>query len=296
MASQNVRYKKRINEPIIIPYNLNNKLMRDVDLKGIMNNFGIKLEVIDIELYRQALTHKSYIKKEFYDKNMNEILKYKEQMPNVLELRDESNERLEFFGDTVIKAVIAEYLFERYPDQDEGFMTKLKTKIENRESLARWARIMGLDEFVIISAQNEDSNNGRTNDKILEDTFESFIGALKKDTNFDTCKVLIRNLLENQIDWSEILYKDCNYKDQLQRYYHSIKWEHPQFDLLKEEHLHNNKRFFTVKVKDNIKNTVAIATDTSIKKAQQRASKLALYKFKQLSDFQMDEEDFELLN
>lgn len=296
MASQNVRYKKRINEPIIIPYNLNNKLMRDVDLKGIMNNFGIKLEVIDIELYRQALTHKSYIKKEFYDKNMNEILKYKEQMPNVLELRDESNERLEFFGDTVIKAVIAEYLFERYPDQDEGFMTKLKTKIENRESLARWARIMGLDEFVIISAQNEDSNNGRTNDKILEDTFESFIGALKKDTNFDTCKVLIRNLLENQIDWSEILYKDCNYKDQLQRYYHSIKWEHPQFDLLKEEHLHNNKRFFTVKVKDNNKNTVAIATDTSIKKAQQRASKLALYKFKQLSDFQMDEEDFELLN
>lgn len=296
MASQNVRYKKRINEPIIIPYNLNNKLLRDVDLKGIMNNFGIKLEVIDIELYHQALTHKSYIKKEFYDKNMNEILKYKEQMPNVLELRDESNERLEFFGDTVIKAVIAEYLFERYPDQDEGFMTKLKTKIENRESLARWARIMGLDEFVIISAQNEDSNNGRTNDKILEDTFESFIGALKKDTNFDTCKVLIRNLLENQIDWSEILYKDCNYKDQLQRYYHSIKWEHPQFDLLKEEHLHNNKRFFTVKVKDNNKNTVAIATDTSIKKAQQRASKLALYKFKQLSDFQMDEEDFELLN
>ena len=296
MATQNVRYKKKINEPIIIPYNLNNKLIRDVDLKAIMNNFGIKLEVIDIELYRQALTHKSYIKKEFYDKNMTEILKYKEQMPNVLELRDESNERLEFFGDTVIKLVIAEYLFERYPDQDEGFMTKLKTKIENRESLARWARIMGLDEFVIISAQNEDSNNGRTNDKILEDTFESFIGSLKKDTNFDTCKILIRNLLENQIDWSEILYKDCNYKDQLQRYYHSIKWEHPQFDLLKEEHLHNNKRFFTVKVKDNNKNTVAIATDTSIKKAQQRASKLALYKFKQLSDFQMDEEDFELLN
>ncbi len=296
MTSTNLRYKKKLNEPVIIPYNLNNKLIRDVDLKEMMNRFGIKLEVIDIELYRQSLTHKSYIKKEFYNKNMTEILKYKEQMPNVLELRDESNERLEFFGDTVIKAVISEYLFERYPKEDEGFMTKLKTKIENRESLALWARIMGLDEFVIISSQNEESNNGRTNDKILEDAFESFIGALKKDTNFETCKVLIRNLLENQIDWSEILYKDCNYKDQLQRYYHSIKWEHPKFDLLKEEHLHNNKRFFTVKVSDNKKNTVAIATETSIKKAQQRASKLALYKFKQLSDYQMDEEDFELLN
>jgi dsRNA-specific ribonuclease len=296
MTNTYVRYKKKLNEPIIIPYNLNNKLIRDIDLKEMMNRFGIKLEVVDIELYRQSLTHKSYIKKEFYSKNMAEISKYKDQMPSVLELRDESNERLEFFGDTVIKAVISEYLFERYPREDEGFMTKLKTKIENRESLALWSRIIGLDEFIIISAQNEESNNGRTNDKILEDAFESFIGALKKDTNFETCKALIRNLLEHQVDWSEILYKDCNYKDQLQRYYHSIKWEHPKFDLLKEEHLHNNKRFFTVKVTDNKKNTVATATETSIKKAQQRASKLALYKFKQLCDYQMDDEDFEILN
>ena len=161
--------------------------------------------------------------------------------------------------------------------------------------MALWSRTIGLDEFVIISAQNEGSNNGRTNEKILEDAFESFIGALKKDTNFETCKALIRNLLENQIDWSEILYKDCNYKDHLQRYYHSIKWEHPTFDLIKEEHLQNNKRFFTVRVKNNNKNTVAVATDTSIKKAQQLASKLALYKFGQLSDFQMNDEDFELL-
>ena len=144
------RYKKKINEPLIIPYNVNNKLIRDVDLKEIMCRFGIKMEVIDIELYRNSLTHKSFIKKEFYDKNMDEILKYKEKMGNVLELRDESNERLEFLGDTVIKAVISEYLFERYPDQDEGFMTKLKTKIENRESLAIWAKVLGLDEFVII--------------------------------------------------------------------------------------------------------------------------------------------------
>ena len=178
------RYKRKIKEPIIIPYNVKNKLIRDVDLKEMMNRFGVKLEVVDIELYRQALTHKSYIKKEFYNKNMDEILKYKSQMPDdVIELRELSNERLEFFGDTIIKAVIAEYLFERYPTQDEGFMTKLKTKIENRESLARWERVMGLDEFVIISAQNEGSNTGRTNDKILEDAFESFLGALKKDTN-----------------------------------------------------------------------------------------------------------------
>ena len=287
---------KKIQEPLIIPYNPKNILIQDYDLKEILGNFGIQIDVVDIELFRQALTHKSYIKKDFYNKNLDELIKYKKKMPNVLDLQEESNERLEFLGDTVIKAVISEYLFERYPTQDEGFMTKLKTKIENKESLARWAKIIGLDKFVIISAQNEESNNGRTNEKILEDAFESFMGALKKDTNFETCNKLIRNLLENQIDWSEILYKDCNYKDQLQRYYHSLKWEHPKFDLVKDEHLTNNKRFFTVKVMDNNKNTIAIASETSIKKAQQLASKLALYKFNKLSDYQMNEEDFELLN
>tara|TARA_B100000886_G_scaffold339747_1_gene306152 strand:- start:4478 stop:5356 length:879 start_codon:yes stop_codon:yes gene_type:complete len=287
---------KRIQEPVIIPYNPKNILIQDYNLKEILGNFGIQIDVVDIELFRQALTHKSYIKKDFYNKNLDELIKYKKKMPEVLDLQEESNERLEFLGDTVIKAIISEYLFERYPTQDEGFMTKLKTKIENRESLARWAKIIGLDKFVIISSQNEESNNGRTNDKILEDAFESFMGALKKDTNFETCNKLIRNLLENQIDWSEILYKDCNYKDQLQRYYHSLKWEHPKFDLVKDEHLPNNKRTFTVKVMDNNKNTIAIATETSIKKAQQLASKLALYKFNKLSDYQMNEEDFELLN
>jgi dsRNA-specific ribonuclease len=287
---------KKIQEPVIVPYNPNNILIEDYQLKEILSNFGIKLNVVDINYFRVALTHKSYIKKEFYNKNLNEMLKYKKKMPNVIDLQDESNERLEFLGDTVIKAVISEYLFERYPNQDEGFMTKLKTKIENRESLARWAKAIGLDKYIIISAQNEDSNNGRTNDKILEDAFESFIGALKKDTDFETCNKLIRNLLENQVDWSEILFKDCNYKDQLQRYYHSLKWEHPKFDLVKDQHLSNNKRFFTVKVMDNNKNTIAIATETSIKKAQQLASKLALYKFNKLSDYQMNEDDFELLN
>ena len=238
---------KKIQEPLIIPYNPKNILIQDYDLKEILGNFGIQIDVVDIELFRQALTHKSYIKKDFYNKNLDELIKYKKKMPNVLDLQEESNERLEFLGDTVIKAVISEYLFERYPTQDEGFMTKLKTKIENKESLARWAKIIGLDKFVIISAQNEESNNGRTNEKILEDAFESFMGALKKDTNFETCNKLIRNLLENQIDWSEILYKDCNYKDQLQRYYHSLKWEHPKFDLVKDEHLTNNKRFFFIK-------------------------------------------------
>jgi len=289
------RYRKNIKDPVIIPYNKNNKLIKDVDLKEMMNNYDIKLEVIDIEIYRQALTHKSYIKKDFYSKNYNELEKAKLELGDVLELRDESNERLEFLGDTVIKSVIAEYLFERYPLQDEGFMTRLKTKIENRESLARFSRIIGLDEFVIISSQNEDSNIGRTNDKILEDAFESFIAALYLDNHYDTCKKFIRNLLENQIDWSDLIFNDTNYKDQIQRYYHSIKWDHPSFKCLKEEAIPNNKKLFTIGIMDNNDHIIATATDTSKKKAEQKASKIALYKFKQINDYNMNDEDYQYM-
>ena len=293
--NSNKRFKKRLREPIIIPYNKNNKLIKDVDLKNILSNFGIKLEVIDIEIYRQALTHKSYIKKEFYNKNWKELQKAKEKMGDVIELRTESNERLEFLGDTVIKSVIAEYLFERYPKEDEGFMTRLKTKLENRESLAKFARTMGLDDFVIISSQNEGSNIGRTNDKILEDAFESFMAALYIDAGFETCKKLIRNVLENQIDYSEILYNDTNYKDHLQRYYHTIKWSHPTFKLIKEENLAENKKLFTVGLLDNDGHIIATACESSKKKAQQKASKIGLYKFKQLFDDQMNDDDFQYL-
>ena len=194
-------------------------------------------------------------------------------MGNVLELRDESNERLEFFGDTVIKCIIAEYLFERYPKEDEGFMTRLKTKIENRESLARFAKILTLDQFVIISSQNENSNIGRTNEKILEDAFESFIGALYKDAGFIVCQKLIRNFLENHVDYAEVLYNDDNYKDQLQRYYHTLKWNHPTFELIKEENLPNNKKFFTIGLLDNNKHIIVTASDYSKKKPSKKPQK-----------------------
>jgi ribonuclease-3 len=79
---------------------------------------------------------------------------------NLLELRDNSYERLEYFGDRVIKLIVSMYLFYRYPDQDEGFMTRLHTKIEDKTNLAIMSKEIGLDKFFIISKQIE-SMNGR---------------------------------------------------------------------------------------------------------------------------------------
>ena len=276
---------------IIIPYNINNKIVTDLDIKNIFNKFNIKIDINNINFYIIALTHKSYIKNDYYYKNYDYIKNFKKNEINLLE---ESNERLEFLGDTVIKLIIAEYLYDRYQKKDEGFMTKAKTKIENRENLSIWAKVIELDKLMIISLQNED-NFGRNSDKLLEDCFESFIGAVFKDSGFLICKKLILEFLENYVDWSEIFYKDCNYKDKLQKYYHSLKWDHPSFELLEEKFI-DNKKYFLVVVKDNNNKLISTALDTSIKKAQQYASKLALYKFNQLSDYQMDKSDLEKFN
>ena len=286
------KQKSYIQEPVVVPYNEKNKLITDSDVKYFGCKYGVSINITNITIYIQSLTHKSYIKKEYYNLHENILKQAKESMPNVLELREGSNERLEFLGDTIIKAVVSEYLFERYPEEDEGFMTRLKTKIENQKSLARFSRKIGLDDFIIISSQNELGIVGRTNDKILEDIFESFIGAMYLDSGFITCKQFVRKILETEIDYADLIYNDDNYKDQLLRYYHSIKWEHPKYKVLHEEGP-PHKRIFTIGVLDNGEHIVGKGIDTSKRRAEQKASKMALYHFGKLNDDIMGDEDFE---
>ena len=87
---------------------------------------------------------------------------------------------------------------------------------------------MGLGKYFIISRQIENMN-GRNIDKINEDIFEAFIGGLCLSNGLEVCMDLITNLLETQIDYSEKLYCDNNYKDQLLRYHHINKWKYPQY-------------------------------------------------------------------
>jgi len=277
-------------EPIVNPYNPKNKKINDSDIIKMMAKYNINININNIDIYIQSLTHKSYIKKEYYNKNKN-LLKPN----NVLELQENSNERLEFLGDTIIKAIIGHYLYERYPNQDEGFMTKLKTKIEDKDSLARFAKLINLDNFVIISKQNEDSGINRANNKILEDAFESFVGALYLDNGFDVCKKFIRYILENEIDYSDIIYNDNNYKDQLLRYYHSNKWKHPEYVLLKEKG-NGNKKIFTIGLMDNDSNIIMKASESSKRKAEQKVSKFALYNFNRLNSSQLNDNELELIN
>ena len=270
-------------EVVIVPFNINNILITKEDIKMLFSKYNLEINIDDnnIHYYHVALTHKSYIISEYTNYNYIILKQIKESMnPDVIDLMTESSERIEFFGDTVIKCIVAKYLYQRYPNESEGFLTKTKTKIENRKSLANFARKLGLDNYLIISKQNEDAGN-RDSDKFLEDAFEAFMGALLFDQGFDFCSKYLTILLETEIDYAEILYIDTNFKDRLQRFFHQNSWHHPLFEDISTNVI-NNKRVFTVAVKDSTNNEISRAQETSKKKAEQKASMLALLKYGQL--------------
>lgn len=265
----------------IDPLNEQNKLITLSDVVNLFKKFNMNIEPKNIDYYINALTHKSYIKKEYYDLHLVSNSK-----KNALELLEQSNERLELLGDTIIKSVMTGYLFLRYRHEDEGFITRLKTKMENRQSLAKFAKILGIDEYMIISVQIED-NNGRNSEKLLEDCFESFVGALYLDVGFEICRQFITIILETEIDYANLLYKDTNYKDQLLRFYHQNKWSFPQYVLLNSDG-QPHKRMFVMGVKDYRNEIIAQAKAPSKQKAEQLASMYALYKFNVITEEQMD--------
>jgi dsRNA-specific ribonuclease len=216
-----------------IPYNINNILATEKDIIDILNNFNVKVDKINkLELFHEAFTHKSYVKKDVFTDEILKCSKLEMGNPeNLLELQPNSYERLEYFGDRVVKIIVSFYLFNRYQKEDEGFMTRLQTKIEDKTNLANMSREIGLDRYFILSKQIE-SLNGRKLDKIHEDVFEAFMGALFNSVGFEPCCLLMFNLLETLIDYSEKLYKDNNYKDILLRYHHKNKWKFPVYHMI----------------------------------------------------------------
>lgn len=272
------------NEIIHIPYNVNNVLVNETDIMQILNKYNVNIDKINhIEYFRQAFTHKSYCKKDIYPQNILDDAKRELDNPSeLLELMNKSYERLEYFGDRVLKVIVSMYLFHRYPKQDEGFMTRLQTKIEDKKNLAIMSKEIGLNKFFIISKQIE-MMNGRNLEKIHEDVFESFVGALFLSNGFEPCMFLIVNLLETLIDYSEKLYCDNNYKDQLLRVHHQNKWKFPQYITIHYEGPpHKRKYIMGVEKQDAnpdcpIKEKcLSFGIGSSKKEGEQNAAKMAL--------------------
>lgn len=143
--------------------------------------------IIDESWYRAAFTHPSAVE--------DPLLSY---------------ERLEFLGDASLSMTVASYLFERFPQNDEGFLTKVRSRIVSTENMAHLARCLDLGAIVRLGPTAKPSL--RTNCKVLEDVLEALVGAVYKDLGQLYAKKFFLRLLDNFCDFRAFLV-DKNYKD-----------------------------------------------------------------------------------
>lgn len=297
-----MNYQQNTVEQIFI-LNEKNIFITEEFINNIFQKYNIKHNVVKIDLYQTAMTHHSYsIMSYLNDDNTEGYHRIKDKdisitkiknPNNAIPLQQSSYERLEFLGDAIIHAVLAEYIFNRFNDQQEGFMTRLRTKLENNRTLANFAQVIGLDNYILISRHMEEINSRNNNVGLIEDSFEAFIGALYTDVkdsmknqqlnpnNFECCRSLIIQLIENEIDIAELIYNEDNYKDKLLQYAHVKKWPDPIYGTVQVIGKENQMYKMYVKIKGVIE---GVGCSNSKKKGEQLAAKEALRKFHVLHD------------
>jgi len=122
-----------------------------------------------------------------------------------------NNERLEYLGDAVLGTIVADYLYNRFPRRDEGFLTQMRSRIVNRSFLTQLTFKLGLNRFV-----NSNTNSVNDSSHIYGDVFEALVGAIYLDTGYQGAKhSLIKKVLSVHVNIEELEHSDNNYKSQL---------------------------------------------------------------------------------
>jgi dsRNA-specific ribonuclease len=219
---------------IFDPYNSLNKQIEEADIRSILRKYGIEAPIHNIDLYKRAFVHRSYIKRPHLENAQNNIV-ILPKPTDCLPLFTKSNERLEFIGDGALECITKYLLYRRFPKENEGFMTEKKIALVKNESIGRIAYEMGLHKWLILSKHAE-MKQTRTNLKKLGCLFESFLGALFLDFNkisvrdedewfsklfvcgpgFQMAQVFVETVFEKHVDWINLIRNDDNYKNILQ--------------------------------------------------------------------------------
>lgn len=220
----------------------------DRQLKSSLKNI-LGFSPRNLALYHQAFRHNSVAK----------------------EIKDgikDSNERLEFLGDAILNAVVADFLFQRFPYKDEGFLTKMRSKIVSREHLNQLAVKLGLDKLV---EQSQDP--GLKFSSMYGDAFEALIGAIYLDKKFYAAEqFIVKNILKFHIDLEKLETTDTDFKSKL------IEWAQREkkeihFRLMEESGDGRGKQY---KIAAMISGEIfGEALHFSKKKAEQRAAENA---------------------
>lgn len=181
----------------------------------------------------------------------------------------DSNERLEFLGDSVISTVTADYLFKRFPYKDEGFLTKMRSRMVSRASHVQVAQKLGL--IRLVEVDNDRFKNAPPS-SIAGDAFEALIGAIYLDKGFETAQqFLLKRIIAIHIDMDEVENKEIDFKSKFIEWVQREKKEY-RFEMLQDAGNSAHKEFIIQLVVDN--QPVSKAQHISKRKAEQLAAEL----------------------
>ncbi len=208
----------------------------------------------DVTLYEQALTHRS-----------SHIVNGKHSY---------NNERLEFLGDAVLGIAVADILYKRFPNKKEGFLTNVRSKIVQRETLNHIALEMGLDTMMVASIRSNAHNN-----YVYGNALEALIGAIYLDQGYRKCRRFVEErMIERYMPLEKIAHKEMNFKSNL------LEWGQKEklqitFDLIKTFTDENGNLMFQtgVSVEGNL---LSMGVGYTKKESQQTASKKAMKKLR----------------
>lgn len=212
----------------------------------------------DVFLFERALVHKSAV----YDNSSSYT---------------RSNERLEFLGDAILGAVVADYLFKQYPKKDEGFLTKMRSKIVSRQSLNDLAKKIGLNRIVISKLDKKSKT-----DSIYGNAFEALIGAIYLDRGNKACETFIlERIIHPYISLDKLENEETNFKSRI------IEWAQKEkrdlvFEIVNEVG-EGRKKIFEACVKLDGEE-VTTGKEKSKKKAEQKAAEQFCKKYKVLDE------------
>ena len=210
---------------------------------------------------------------EFKDKNLLKRALLHTSYCNEIKSAGESNERLEFLGDSVLSVVVAEYLFSHYKKQHEGDLTKLRASLVCEKALAVFAKEIELGRFIMLG-KGELNNGGNERPSILSDAFEALLAAMYLDGGMETVKPFILKFVETELELRNTTGCFNDYKTQLQEIIQRNREEELLYVLVGEDGPDHDKQF-TVEVRLN-SNVIGTGVGHSKKQAEQLAARQAL--------------------
>lgn len=212
----------------------------------------------NVHLFEQAFTHRS--------------------SSVVTTERQNHNERLEFLGDAIMDAVVADIIFRSFPDRKEGFMTNTRSKIVQRDSLHYLAIQLGLDKLILTSKINSHNNY------VYGNAFEALVGAVFLDQGYERCYEFVKRVLDRYLPLNKVVHKEVNFKSSLIEWSQKIKLE-IVFDLIETYVGQEGSPVFQSQVTLEGK-PLGTGIGYSKKESQQAAAKMAIRKIRRDRDVQ----------